>query len=139
MVMRIKKNKKTKKLGHRTFGRGNVKNRRGSGNRGGFGKAGFWKHKKTSWVGEKEEFLKSKKGFKVEKKRLPVINLYQIQKMIDQGKIDRQGDEYVFTFQGKLLSLGELSLPVTINVLAASNRAIEKVEKLGGKVVILNK
>ncbi len=139
MVRRIKKNKKTKKLGHRTFGRGNVKNRRGSGNRGGFGKAGFWKHEKTSWIGNKEAFLKSKKGFKVKKEKLPIINLYEIQRLIDNNKIQRQEDKYVFTFQGKLLSLGELNSPVIINVLAASKKAIEKVEKLGGKVVILNK
>lgn len=140
MVKRIKKTKKTKKLGHRTFGRGNVKNRRGSGNRGGFGKAGFWKHEKTSWIGEKEKFLKAKKGFSpVKKQKLPIINLFDIKRMIEKNELQREGNNYVFTFKGKLLAGGELDQPVIINVFQASKRAIEKVEKFGGKVVIIDK
>lgn len=139
MVKRVKKTKKTKKLGHRTFGRGNVKNRRGSGNRGGFGKAGFWKHEKTAWLKDKEKFLKQRKGFVSKREKLPSINLYHIQRMIEKGEIEREGDVYKYRFEGKLLGTGELDYPVVIEVISASNRAREKVQKAGGKVVEIGK
>jgi len=39
----------------------------------------------------------------------------------------------------KLLNVGELSSPIKIEVSFASKKAIEKVEKLGGSVVITKK
>lgn len=139
MVKRIKKTKKSKKLGHRTFGRGNVKNRRGSGNRGGYGRAGFWKHEKTKWMANKEEFLKSRKGFVSHREKEKTINLYDIQRMIEKGDLKRDGDVYRFRFEGKLLGTGKLEYPVIVEVKGASKSAVEKIEKLGGKVVEISK
>jgi len=135
MVKRIKKNKKTKKLGHRTFGRGNVKNRRGSGNRGGYGRAGIWKHKKTRLFKYEREFLE-KKGFYREKKHYETYNLYDISNMIKNGEIKKDNDIYRIKLSGKLLGAGKLDYPVIIHVDKASKKAIQKVKEIGGEVII---
>ena len=73
--MTIRKRKKKNKLrGHRTHGKGDTKNHRGAGSRGGVGRAGSHKHKFTKYYGE----------FGTEKKKVagkpigPSINLDQI-------------------------------------------------------------
>ncbi len=71
---------KSKFLGRKRFGRGNIKNRRGSGNRGGRGAAGLHKHK-YSWVTRYDPDYFGKHGFsRPNRKSVDVINLYFIEK-----------------------------------------------------------
>lgn len=77
-----------------------------------------------------------------------VVNLGRVQKAIAAGRIDagqpidaaslRGAGLFRRTYAGvRLLGEGELSTPATFHVAGASKSAIEKVEKLGGSVVIV--
>ncbi|NPA22386.1 MAG: 50S ribosomal protein L15 [Candidatus Micrarchaeota archaeon] len=134
MVRRHKK-KKLKKLGSRRFGHGNIKNRRGSGNRGGFGRAGRWKHKWTLVTAHEMDQL-GKHGFYRRKKRMVTLNIYDIVNMVRNNELEKEGDYYKLSFEGKLLGTGKIDFPVIVEAKAASQKAIEKIEKVGGKVII---
>ena len=134
-MVRRHKRKKLKKLGSRRFGHGNIKNRRGSGNRGGFGRAGMWKHKWTRMVTYERERL-GKHGFYRPKKRLVVLNIYDIVNMVRNNELEKEGEYYKISFDGKLLGTGKIDFPVIVEAKAASQKAIEKIEKVGGKVIL---
>lgn len=130
--MKRKPRQKSKYLGHRSFGRGNVKNRRGSGNRGGRGKAGLHKHRYTWTVKYAPDYF-GKYGFHPPTSReVPVMHLYDIQQRAMHGELGQKEGKYHLEFQGKILSTGALSLPVYIRALAWSKRCEEKVKKAGG-------
>lgn len=98
------------------------KRHRGSGNRGGFGRAGVGKRgkqKKQSMPGGMGKYvLKPRSKFRT-------VNLRDL----PEGK--------EFSLKGfKLLSKGD-GLKAVIKVSAASKKAVEKVEKAGGKVEII--
>lgn len=122
-------------LGLRSFGRGNVKNRRGSGNRGGRGKAGLHKHKFT-WITRYDPDYFGKHGFfRPNKKITDVINLYAINQKARSNKLEKKEGKYYFEFNGKILGTGELSFPVMIKASAWSKGVEEKVKKAGGELV----
>lgn len=123
--------KKKDFLGRRRFGRGNVKNRRGAGNRGGRGKAGKMKHKFTWFIKYAPEEIYSK-GFFREKRRRQVINLFEIQNMVEKGELKQEGGAYVLEFKGKVLGSGTLSCPVNVRALAFTKKAEEAIRKSGG-------
>lgn len=126
---------KSKFLGRRRFGRGNVKNRRGSGNKGGRGAAGLHKHKFT-WVTKNDPTYFGKHGFsRPNRKSVDIINLYEIENRIKQGTLEKKGDGFYFEFDGKILSTGDLSKAVTIKARAWSKNVEEKVKKSGGSLV----
>jgi large subunit ribosomal protein L15 len=126
---------KKKYLGQRTFGRGNIKNRRGSGNRGGRGKAGRCKHK-NSWAVKYSPGYFGKHGFSRPnaKKDTATINLYQIDRMVLLGKLDKSGEGYSFEFDGKILATGRITFPVKIKAKSWSRRTAEKLESAGGSI-----
>jgi large subunit ribosomal protein L15 len=132
--MVVRKRKKVRKLrGSRTHGWG--KNHRGAGSRGGRGKAGMLKHRK-SWMLRYEPDHFGKVGFKVPpeaKKRLKAINLRDIDNLAKKlGKNEIDISEFGYD---KVLSKGDLTQPLTIKAKKFSKKAKEKIEKAGGKAV----
>ncbi|MBE0532801.1 MAG: 50S ribosomal protein L15 [Rhodospirillales bacterium] len=90
-----------------------------------------------------------KRGFNnIFRKEFLVINLGDLQKAVDAGKLDAEKPINADAFRAagmikkrkvgiRLLAKGELKAKVTVEVDGASKAAIEGVEKAGGKIVIL--
>ncbi|BCS90901.1 MAG: 50S ribosomal protein L15 [Candidatus Micrarchaeota archaeon] len=127
MVRRIKKRSR-KYLGNRRWGRGNIKNGRGAGDRGGVGKGGK-KHKFTR-VTAKTPWLIRRKGFTSIKVKYREIDLREISKLLKDSN-----SKIIELPYYKVLSNGELELPAEIRASAFSKKAIEKIEKANGKAV----
>lgn len=124
------KQKVRKWRGRTSHGGGHKKKRRGGGSQGGRGYGGSHKHK-YSYITSKEPEHYGYKGFYSRKKRPKTVNIGDIDKMKeDDINLDKLG-------YGKLLGKGKISRPVTVIVDKASAKAMEKVEKAGGKVEII--
>ena len=91
-----------------------------------------------------------KRGFKnIFSKKIQVINFNQISNIIKKYNLKPTDIKENYFFEKKilnkskgslkLLNVGELSSPIKIEVSFASKKAIEKVEKLGGSVIITKK
>jgi len=89
-----------------------------------------------------------KRGFKnIFSKKIQPINFNQIMQIIKKYKINPDEIKENILFEKKifnkskgllkLLNVGELSSPVTIEVSYASKNALKKVEKIGGKVNLI--
>ena len=89
-----------------------------------------------------------KRGFKnIFSKKIQSINFNHINNVLEKYKINPEEIKESILFEKKifnkskgvlkLLNVGKLSLPVTIEVSYASKKAIEKVEKNGGKVNLI--
>ena len=131
MVLRVKK-KSRKFLGSRSWGVGNIKNARGSGDRGGTGRGG----KKGKWthtvVYDKDSIKKV--GFSPwRKKNYSEINLEDISKNMDKLK---KGNEIMLR-NYKVLSRGEINVSVKISAKSFSKKAEEKIKAAGGEAVKL--
>jgi large subunit ribosomal protein L15 len=137
MVVR-KRRKKHRLRGNRTHGKGNTKNKRGAGVRGGRGKAGSDKHKYSKY------YL----SFGVKKRLKPKprnksINLGELNelldKLVEKGKIVLKENVYVidgknFPFS-KITSRGEILKPIEVKGVKLSQRAREKIMQSNGKIV----
>lgn len=133
MVRTHKKMKKTKYLASRHNGRGNKKKGRGSGTRGGVGRGGAWKHKRTYTLKfESDRF--GKHGF-VNKTSSGwrVINLTELSRQIEDGKVGKKDNVYYFRFDGKVLGAGRLLYPAVVEARAFSKSAVDKIEQAGGE------
>ncbi len=134
VVRRAKKNRKF--LGSRRWGVGNIKNARGAGGRGGVGAlARLRKHDWTYYTAKAPELIR-KKGFapwRRGRNRLNEITLDRINIMAQKkpGEINLEGY--------KVLSNGALDKPATIKASAFSKAAVEKIEGMGGKAVVISK
>jgi large subunit ribosomal protein L15 len=128
--------RKARKLrGSRTMGWGQVGQHRKHGAKGGYGKAGLHKHK-WSWVVKYQPDYFGSHGFynptvsRVER----WVNVGQLEeiarKNADNGNLDLHSLGY-----DKLLGAGNVSIPLVVKVAQFSQRAKEKVEKAGGKVI----
>ncbi|MFH1393884.1 MAG: uL15 family ribosomal protein [Candidatus Micrarchaeota archaeon] len=135
MASRRKAGQKKKYLGKRSFGCGNCKNRRGSGNRGGRGKAGICKHKGT-WAAKYAPGYFGKHGFANpnSKSLIKVAHLFDINRRAILGKLEKSGDKFVFQFKGKVLATGNVTVPLLIKANAWSKRTEEKVKAAGGDI-----
>ena len=135
MPNRRKERKKKKYLGTRSFGRGNVKNGRGAGQRGGRGKAGICKHK-WSWAVKYSPGYFHKHGFSrpVKPEELPTINLFEINQLAIKGKLKKSGDNYYFEWKGKVLGTGNLTHKVDIKAFKWSKRVEEKLKQSGSSI-----
>lgn len=150
MVIKTHKRKKSSRYRGRrmgTCGTGARKNKRDSGNRGGKGFAGSGKradHKKTLILKKYGNTYFGKKGVtsrgtKIDKTKK--INLYSIEKNIENfikkgiAKSTSKGIE-INLEKNKILGKGEINSKLIITADSASNSAIEKVEKAGGKIII---
>ena len=90
-----------------------------------------------------------KRGFNnIFQKKIQQINFNHIEQLIKKYKLDSSKlkekdffDKKLFKKSKgklKLLNIGEISLPINIEISHASKKAIESVEKMGGKVTLIN-
>ena len=81
-------------------------------------------------------------------KKIQQINFNHIEQLINKYNLDSSAlkekdffDKKLFKKSKgklKLLNIGEISSPINIEISYASKKAIESVEKLGGKVTLIN-
>ncbi|MFH1785054.1 MAG: uL15 family ribosomal protein [Candidatus Micrarchaeota archaeon] len=132
--MKRQKRQKSSYLGHRTHGRGNIKNRRGSGNRGGRGMAGACKHK-NSWIAKYAPGYFGKTGFVCPvKKTVHAVNLYEINQQALLDKLEKKDGKYCFEFNGKILATGKVTVPLSIKALNWSKNVEKKLSEAGGQI-----
>ena len=128
MVLRYQKRSR-RYLGTRSWGAGNIKNRRGSGSRGGVGRAGK-KHKFTRIVKYETDRLHHKGFAPWRKVRLNEINLDGVTKMAQgKGEIDLSGY--------KVLSGGTMASSIKVKASGFSKKAAEKIKQAGGEAIKL--
>ena len=136
-----RKGKRNRKFnGTRNHGKGNAKNRRGKGGKGGWGRAGTHKHRFTyitryerHWMshGGRYGFANQNAGAE-----LPVMNLYEIDQLVQKGKIEKSEGKLTFDFEGKVLGTGSISVPITVRALAFSEKAMAKLKAAGGSAIM---
>jgi len=123
------KSKVDRLRGKRTHGKGNTKNKRGAGCKGGAGRAGSFKHKFTKYFPllGKRKLVSPRLSAKV---RVKTITLHDLNKYItDKDYIDLK--EIGF---GKILGTGNLSKAIKIKNAQVTKVAKEKIEKVGGVI-----
>ena len=139
MVMKRKGRRNKRYLGQRSHGRGDTKNRRGSGNRGGRGMAGVCKHK-WSWATKYAKEYYGAHGFvRPTKKHIKVIHLYEINHRAVLNKLEKKEDKYQFDFRGKVLATGNVTVPLSIRALSWSKNAEKKLSERDGEISKLEK
>ena len=132
--MKRQQKQKKKYLGRRSFGGGNAKNRRGSGNRGGRGNAGLHKHM-YSWTTKYAPEWFGKHGFvNYSKKDIPVVQLYEINRQALLNKLEKKENKFYFEFKGKVLGTGNVNVPLSVKAMSWSKNAEEKIKKQGGEI-----
>lgn len=142
--MSKRRKKKNKYRGSHTHGGGSKKKRRGAGNRGGRGNAGSGKKgdsKKPSYWKDKDYF--GKKGHKRQSPRKTTINLNHLDTIIDglvnNGKAKLEKDTYKINLKDigieKLLGSGFTEKKLEITTKHVSEKAKNRVEEAGGKVI----
>jgi large subunit ribosomal protein L15 len=133
MVRRHRKRSRKKYLGSRSCGAGNIKHRRGKGSRGGVGYGGT-KNKRTYLVKYEPDHF-GRHGFVPPRStRLKEINLWEINKMIEGGKLEKDSSgKFIVELKGyKVLGSGSLSSPVFIKAACFSKSAVDKIKGFGG-------
>lgn len=148
MLMTVRKRKKVRReRGYRTHGWGIVRTHRGSGMRGGVGKAAPMSH---HWI----QTIKGlrppvgKKGFvrpPAVTEKTHQINISHLEAMIpsllNEGLAVKKGEKFEIKLEElgytKLLAQGNITLPMSITVNKASEKAIAKIKKAGGKVNLI--
>ena len=143
--MVVRREKKSRKLrGSRYMGYGGTQHR-GSGQRGGFGKAGLHKHK-WSYILKYDRDYFGKHGFKTPKSIKEIdkpINLREIEEMINKGKIsgtEKDGRLVIDVTQfgyTKVLGAGRLTKPIIVKARSFTEKATEKIKEAGGEAVKL--
>ncbi|MFA5108439.1 MAG: uL15m family ribosomal protein [Candidatus Micrarchaeia archaeon] len=140
MTFKRKSKRNRKYFGTRSHGKGNAKNRRGSGSKGGWGRAGMHKHRFSYATTHEREWMMygGRRGFSnPTTKVVQTINLYNIESMVDAGKLEKKGAMFSFSFDGKILGCGILSHAVEVSANSASEKAIERIKAAGGKFIQL--
>ena len=145
-----KRKKDSRQRGTMTHGWGSKKKHRGAGNRGGRGHAGSGKRgdaKNPTYVRIKNYF--GKKGFTSKSRAIKIkaINLGYIENnfpaLLKKGIVEKKGEYYTMDLgkfgYNKLLSAGKITKQYDITVSYASKKAVEKTEKLNGRVNLLSK
>lgn len=138
-MVRTHKSRKRKYAGTRTYGRGNTKKGRGSGCRGGKGRGGARKHKKTYTYKYEKKFY-GRNGFRNPSivKKIDKINLSSISRLIANGKISKKDNIFYYKFDGKVLGAGTLLFPAVIEAKQFSKSAVDKIEQVGGEARLLS-
>lgn len=130
--MVVRKQKRSRKyLGTRRWGAGNIKNRRGKGDRGGVGGAGVRKHNFT-WMTAKAPWLIKRKGFTKWNQRKPAeMTLRAIAGM----EADKSG--FIVLDGYKVLSNGSIDRAVKVKATGFTKAAMEKIKQAGGEAIVL--
>lgn len=143
--MVVRREKKTRKLrGSRYMGYGKTQHR-GKGQKGGAGKAGLHKHK-WSYVLKYDKDYFGRRGFKPpksEKDEDITINLWRIEMLVDklcsEGKIQEENGKITIDVTSfgynKVLGGGKITKPLIIKAPKFTKKALEKIEKAGGKAI----
>lgn len=136
MTVRTRR-KKNKLRGQRTHAKGNTKNKRGSGVKGGVGRAGSHKHKFSKYY---DAF--GKKGKLKTKTNAKALNVGQLQQKLAEWEAKKLvGKEESLTvvdakkvgFQ-KILGTGAIKDAVLLKNFKASKRAAKKISEAGGRI-----
>ena len=139
-------NKRSKYRGSRTCGGGTHKNRRGAGNRGGRGRAGINAHHFVKWYKEMGGPVFGKDGFynqtTTDITAIDVGALDQIiPSLIAQGIAKQEGDAVVINVSDmgieKVLGSGKVTKKINISASSFSETAKAKIEKMGGKALVV--
>ncbi|MFA6907456.1 MAG: uL15 family ribosomal protein [Candidatus Micrarchaeia archaeon] len=136
-----RKGKRNRKFnGTRNHGKGNAKNRRGKGGKGGWGRAGTHKHRFSYMTVYERHWMEhgGRYGFANQNARaeLPVINLYEIDQLARAGKVEKKDGKLAFDFEGKVLGTGAITMPIAVRALAFSEKAKEKLKAAGGSAIM---
>lgn len=146
--MVVRKRKKSRKLrGNRTHGYGRVGQHRKSGSKGGYGAAGFHKHKWSKAIKYYGGYF-GKHGFTRPPEIVPGIrglNISRLFELIEELKASgnlrvEEGMPVVNLPElgfNKLLGSGRVPYPVKVVTVYASENAVKKIEEAGGKVVLI--
>jgi large subunit ribosomal protein L15 len=132
MVRRHRK-KSRRYLGSRSCGAGNIKHRRGKGSRGGVGYGGA--KNKWTYIVKYEPDHFGRHGFvPPQSDRLKEINLWEINKIIEGGKLEKDNSgRFVVELSGyKVLGSGKLDSPAFIKATSFSKSAVDKIKGFGG-------
>jgi large subunit ribosomal protein L15 len=146
--MTVRKRKKVRReRGYRTHGWGIVRTHRGSGMRGGVGKAAPMSH---HWIQTVKGLRPpvGKKGFvrpPAVTEKTHQINISHLEAMIpsllNEGLAVKKGEKFEIKLEElgytKLLAQGNITTPMSITVNKASEKAIAKIKKAGGKVNLI--
>ena len=135
-----RKGKRNRKFnGTRNHGKGNAKNRRGKGGKGGWGRAGTHKHRFTYITRYERHWMShgGRYGFANQNARaeLPVINLYEIDQLARNGKVEKKDGKLTFDFEGKVLGTGAITMPIVVRAMCFSEKAKEKLKAAGGSAI----
>ena len=147
--MQSKRTKRTRiRAAKPTAHYGHKKKNRGAGHRGGRGKAGTGKRgsSKLMMLTQGKKYL-GKYGFKSLKSSISSINLNELQlkltPLLEKSLITKNKEVYEINLDKlgyqKLLSKGDVKYKLNLKVKAATQNAISRVEKAGGKVDLLSK
>jgi len=123
-------------LGTRNHGKGNAKNVRGKGSRGGVGMGGGHKSKWTYIVKYEPDHFGAHGFAPVGRKDVKSINLYEIDQLAWKGEILEKEGRREFDFDGKILGCGEITFPIIVKAFSFSKKASEKIKKVGGDAVV---
>jgi len=149
--MIIKRKKSKRYRGSQTHGGGSKKKRRGAGNRGGRGMAGSGKRadqKKPTILKLYGNSYFGKVGFTSKnRKKISPINIRTIENKLyswlKNGVLKRENDLIKINLNemgyNKLLSKGKPKNKFDIEVEYASRNAVEKIQKSGGKINVINR
>ncbi|MFO7872705.1 MAG: uL15 family ribosomal protein [Candidatus Undinarchaeales archaeon] len=129
----MSKKKKVRKHRGRKTGYGHKKKHRGAGSRGGRGKAGLQKHKK-SWTQKNQPDRFGKSKMKRVSKKLDVINLDQINNMARKKSLKE------ISLKGyKVLGRGNLNKKLKISANSFSESALNKINEAGATAEVIGK
>ena len=132
-----------RRRGERTY-HGSHKKWRGSGSRGGVGKAGMHKYK-WSYTTKYEPDHFGKRGFKQPASvKIKAINLKKldqmVEKLLEQKLAEKEGEKIKIDLSkigyDKLLGSGRISRSLMVEAKYFSKQAIEKLKSSGGEAVI---
>jgi ribosomal protein L15 len=130
-----KRRKKNKVRGERTHSKGDTKNNRGGGCRGGRGRAGSNKGKFASLGRLDPRKFRLKPKTKGQNISLGNLN-DQLEKLVEIRKVVKEQEYYVIDNKSgfeKILSQGIINKKLFVKI-NASKKAIEKIKTAGGKV-----
>lgn len=137
LVNNMKRQKKRtgKFRGTRNCGKGNAKNKRGKGNKGGWGRAGMHKHRYSYVTAYEPDFFGVHGFASIRKKSTKTINIYNIDQLARKGMLEQKEGMPYFEFNGKILGVGKINTAVTVKALAFSPQAAKKIKDANGKTI----